>query len=175
MSPSPVYDKEQKTAKITNAAMIIAIFVSCMGLFGLVTFTAEQRTREIGIRKVLGASVSSIVTMCQRTFYNLSFFRSLLLRLSPGIFYIAGYRTSPTASRSAVGICSCRVRCDSNGPDHSQLSGYQGCYCQPREKPEDRLIRKGSEYITETRSAYVDSTFFNVFAFPALEGDTGLR
>ncbi|HWK05132.1 MAG TPA: FtsX-like permease family protein [Puia sp.] len=62
------YDKEQKTARITNAAMIIAIFISCMGLFGLVTFTAEQRTREIGIRKVLGASVSGIVAMLSKDF-----------------------------------------------------------------------------------------------------------
>ncbi|MFI5192597.1 MAG: ABC transporter permease [Chitinophagales bacterium] len=48
--------------------MIIAIFLSCMGLFGLVRFTAEQRTREIGIRKVLGASVSGIVAMLSKDF-----------------------------------------------------------------------------------------------------------
>src|SRR5258705_13242749 len=51
--------------------MIIAIFVSCMGLFGLVTFTAAQRTKEIGIRKVLGASVSSIVIMLSKDFLQL--------------------------------------------------------------------------------------------------------
>jgi hypothetical protein len=72
------YDKEQKTEKITNAAMIIAIFVSCMGLFGLVTFTAEQRTREIGIRKVLGASVSGIVAMLSKDFLQLVFLSILI-------------------------------------------------------------------------------------------------
>jgi len=72
------YDKEQKTAKITNAAMIIAIFVSCMGLFGLVTFTAEQRTKEIGIRKVLGASVSGIVALLSKDFLQLVFLSILI-------------------------------------------------------------------------------------------------
>lgn len=65
------YEKEQRTAMITNAAMIIAIFISCMGLFGLVTFTAEQRTKEIGIRKVLGASVSGIVVLLTKDFLRL--------------------------------------------------------------------------------------------------------
>jgi hypothetical protein len=63
-----IYDKEQKTSRIINAAMAIAIFISCMGLFGIVTFTAEQRTKEIGIRKVLGASVANIVTMLSKDF-----------------------------------------------------------------------------------------------------------
>ena len=54
-----------------NIAMGIAIFVSCMGLFGLATFTAEQRRKEIGIRKVLGASVAGIVTMLSKDFLKL--------------------------------------------------------------------------------------------------------
>ncbi|GAA0553831.1 ABC transporter permease [Chitinophaga japonensis] len=62
------YEKEQKTAQLMNTAMGIAIFISCMGLFGLATFTAQQRTREIGIRKVLGASAASITTMLSKDF-----------------------------------------------------------------------------------------------------------
>jgi len=62
------YAKEQKTAQIINAAMEISIFISCMGLFGIVTFTAEQRTKELGIRKVLGASIANIVTMLSKDF-----------------------------------------------------------------------------------------------------------
>ena len=54
-----------------NIAMAIAIFISCMGLFGLATFTAEQRRKEIGIRKVLGASVTAIVTMLSKDFLKL--------------------------------------------------------------------------------------------------------
>lgn len=65
------YDKEQKTAQIMNTAMLIAIFISCMGLFGVTTFMAAQRTREIGIRKVLGASVAGIVKLLSADFVRL--------------------------------------------------------------------------------------------------------
>jgi ABC-type antimicrobial peptide transport system permease subunit len=63
-----LYEKEQKTAQIMNISMAIAIFISCMGLFGLAAFTASQRTREIGIRKVLGAGVPRIAAMLSRDF-----------------------------------------------------------------------------------------------------------
>lgn len=66
-----LYDKEQKTAKLMNTAMLIAIFISCMGLFGLAAFTAQQRIKEIGIRKVLGASAGGIVTMLSKDFLTL--------------------------------------------------------------------------------------------------------
>jgi len=63
-----LYDQETKTAWLMNVIMIITIFISCMGLFGLAMFTAEQRTREIGIRKVLGATVTNIVTLLSKDF-----------------------------------------------------------------------------------------------------------
>lgn len=62
------YEKEQKTAQLMNTAMAIAIFISCMGLFGLASFITQQRTREIGIRKVLGASVTHIAFMMSKDF-----------------------------------------------------------------------------------------------------------
>lgn len=62
------YDKEQKTAQITHIAMAVAIFISCMGLFGLVMFTTARRTKEIGIRKVLGASAAGITVMICKDF-----------------------------------------------------------------------------------------------------------
>ena len=63
-----LYTEEQRTAKLMNTAMALAIFIACMGLFGLVTFTTRQRTREIGIRKVLGASVTRIIAMLSKDF-----------------------------------------------------------------------------------------------------------
>ena len=63
-----LYDQETKTAWLMNVVMIIAIFISCMGLFGLAMFTAEQRTKEIGIRKVLGATVTNIVALLSKDF-----------------------------------------------------------------------------------------------------------
>jgi ABC-type antimicrobial peptide transport system permease subunit len=63
-----LYTEEQQTAKLMNTAMILAIFIACMGLFGLATFTARRRAKEIGIRKVLGASVTRIVVLLTRDF-----------------------------------------------------------------------------------------------------------
>jgi putative ABC transport system permease protein len=57
------YQTEQKQGNILLIFTILAISIACLGLFGLVTFTAEQRVKEIGIRKVLGASISNIVTL----------------------------------------------------------------------------------------------------------------
>ncbi|MCP5107970.1 MAG: FtsX-like permease family protein, partial [bacterium] len=63
-----VYDAEQRLGKIFAVFALLAIFVGCLGLFGLAAFTAEQRTTEIGIRKVLGASISSIVRLLSTEF-----------------------------------------------------------------------------------------------------------
>ncbi|RFZ84478.1 ABC transporter permease [Mucilaginibacter terrenus] len=57
------YQTEEKQGSILLIFTILAISIACLGLFGLVTFTAEQRVKEIGIRKVLGASVASIVRL----------------------------------------------------------------------------------------------------------------
>ncbi len=65
------YKKEQQFAHILNTATGIAIFISCMGLFGLVAFTTQRRTKEIGIRKVLGASVTQIVNLLSKDFLKL--------------------------------------------------------------------------------------------------------
>jgi putative ABC transport system permease protein len=62
------YEGEQKVAKLTNTATALTIFISCLGLLGLAAFTATQRTKEIGIRKVLGASIPSIVSLLSREF-----------------------------------------------------------------------------------------------------------
>ncbi len=70
-SIAQLYEKELKTGKLVNVATVIAILISCMGLLGLIAFTSEQRTKEIGIRKVLGASVIGIVSLLTADFVRL--------------------------------------------------------------------------------------------------------
>ncbi|MCP4727566.1 MAG: FtsX-like permease family protein, partial [bacterium] len=62
------YKNEQRFGKIFNYSTILAIFISALGLFGLASFTAERRTKEIGIRKTLGASVRKIILNLSREF-----------------------------------------------------------------------------------------------------------
>ena len=66
-----MYRTEQRLSKIALIFSILAIFVACLGLFGLSTFIAEKRIKEIGIRKVLGATVGSIVKMLSEDFIKL--------------------------------------------------------------------------------------------------------
>jgi putative ABC transport system permease protein len=63
-----LYNNEEMVAKLSDAFAGLAIFISCLGLLGLAMFTAEQRTKEIGIRKVLGASVGSLFTLLSKEF-----------------------------------------------------------------------------------------------------------
>ena len=65
------YESESRQANLINYFTLVAIIISCLGLFGLTTFTAEQRTKEIGIRKVLGASVYGLVALLSRDFLKL--------------------------------------------------------------------------------------------------------
>lgn len=67
------YVTEQKMGTLLNIFALLTILVACLGLFGLVTFTAEQRFKEIGIRKVLGSSVPEIVAMLSKDFLKLVF------------------------------------------------------------------------------------------------------
>ena len=63
-----LYKSEQVVSKLSNYFAFLAIFISCLGLFGLAMFTAEQRNKEIGIRKVLGASSKNIVALLSSNF-----------------------------------------------------------------------------------------------------------
>ena len=65
------YEAENRLASIVGYFTVIAILISCLGLFGLATFSAEQRTKEIGVRKVLGASVTGIVALLSKDFLRL--------------------------------------------------------------------------------------------------------
>lgn len=73
-----VYKAERRFGKTATAFSTLAVFLACLGLFGLASFTAEMRTREFGIRKVLGASVPGLVLLLSREFTRLVLFANLL-------------------------------------------------------------------------------------------------
>ena len=73
-----MYRDEQRTSKVGLTLAIIAIIIACLGLFGLATYAAEQRIKEIGVRKVLGATISNIVSMLSKEFMVLVLIASAL-------------------------------------------------------------------------------------------------
>lgn len=73
-----LYSAEQRTGKIFTSFAIIAIIIACLGLFGLVAFMTRQRVKEIGIRKVLGASSGSITVMLSQEFLRLILIATLI-------------------------------------------------------------------------------------------------
>jgi ABC-type antimicrobial peptide transport system permease subunit len=62
------FDQEQRIGTLATVFAVLAIFISCLGLFGLASFVAEQRTKEIGIRKVLGATVGNLWQLLSKQF-----------------------------------------------------------------------------------------------------------
>ena len=68
-----LYHKEQSLGKIFNVIAGLTIFVGCLGLFGLASYAAEQRAKEIGIRKILGASIPGILLLLSKDFTRLIF------------------------------------------------------------------------------------------------------
>ncbi len=81
-----LYRAEQRTGKIFGTFSALAIFIACLGLFGLASFTTEQRTKEIGVRKVLGASVSQVVVLLSKDFTRLVL---IALMIAAPVAYLA--------------------------------------------------------------------------------------
>jgi len=79
------FDLELLIGKLAGLFATLAIFISCLGLFGLAAYVAEQRTKEIGIRKVLGASVSQVWLLLSKDFILLVLISCLIA--SPISFY----------------------------------------------------------------------------------------
>ena len=65
------FRSEERVANLSKVFTLLAIFISCLGLFGLASFVAEQRTKEIGVRKTLGASVSQLWVLLSKDFVKL--------------------------------------------------------------------------------------------------------
>lgn len=73
-----LYQNEARQGSIFRSFSILAVFIACLGLLGLASFTAEQRTREIGVRKVLGASASGIVALLSKEYVRLVVYANLI-------------------------------------------------------------------------------------------------
>ena len=73
-----MYRSEQRAGTLAIVFAVLAVLIACLGLFGLVTYMAEQRTKEIGIRKVLGASVNNVVLMLSKDFLVMVMIASVL-------------------------------------------------------------------------------------------------
>jgi putative ABC transport system permease protein len=95
------YRSEQVTGKLTNIFAIIALLISCLGLFGLTSFTVEQRTKELGVRRVLGASISGIVVMLSKDFLKLVFIGFVIA--TPVTWYMTTQWLQNFADRIEIG------------------------------------------------------------------------
>ncbi len=99
-----LYRKEQKLALVFQYFSAIAIFVGCLGLFGLASFIAEQKTKEIGIRKVLGASVAGIIGLLSKDFVKLILVASVIA--SPISYFAMHHWLQGFAYRIDIGLAT---------------------------------------------------------------------
>ena len=97
-----LYKNEERTGRVFTIFSLLAIFVSCLGLFGLASFAAEQRTREIGIRKVFGASVPGIVARLARDFTRWVVIANVIAW--PAAYYAMSYWLHNFAYRMQISI-----------------------------------------------------------------------
>ncbi len=95
------YKNDQRFAKLFSIFAGMTVFIACLGLFGLVAFTAQQRTKEIGMRKVLGATVGSIVTLLSKDFLKLVLLGFILA--IPLTLYIMNQWLANFAYRTEIG------------------------------------------------------------------------
>ena len=95
-----LYQAEQQTQTIIGGLASLAIFIASLGLFGLAAFMAEQRTKEIGVRKVLGATVTSIIALLSKDFLKL--IAIAIVIAVPVTWYAAGQWLSSFAYRTEV-------------------------------------------------------------------------
>ena len=96
------YWAEVHQSQTYSMLSLLAIFVACLGLFGLTSFTAEQRTKEIGIRKVLGASISSIMLLLSKEFVKLVLVANLIAW--PVVYYVMSKWLQNFSYRVDLGI-----------------------------------------------------------------------
>ena len=96
-----IFKSETLIGNLSKIFAALAIFISCLGLFGLSAFTAEQRTKEIGIRKVLGANITGIIAMLSKDFLRIVFIAILLA--TPIAFYFMNRWLQEFSYRISIG------------------------------------------------------------------------
>lgn len=97
-----VHKEEENTGKLIISFSILAILTGCLGLFGLVSFTAELRTKEIGIRKVFGSSIPGIVILLLKEFTNCILIANMIAL--PIAYYVTSNWIQKFAYRTSIGI-----------------------------------------------------------------------
>ncbi len=96
-----IYTSEQQTEKISGYFTILAVLISCLGLFGLAAFIAERRTKEIGIRKVVGASMKDVVFMLSKDFTKWVLLSNVIAW--PVAYFVAQKFLQKYAFRTSIG------------------------------------------------------------------------
>jgi putative ABC transport system permease protein len=99
-----LYKGEERLGKLFESFAFLAIFIACLGLFGLAAFSGEQRTREIGIRKVLGATMPNVVLLLSKEFLKLVLISNLIAW--PIAFYAMNRWLRSFAYRIDLGVWS---------------------------------------------------------------------
>jgi len=119
-------------------------FISCLGLFGLSAYIAERRTKEIGIRKVLGASIPQVWLLLSKDFIVLVMISCVIA--SPIALYFLQNWLMKYEYRDQYRSCSFHS-CSIDGADHyngnDQFPGNQGRYCKPIKELENGVVRTG--------------------------------
>jgi putative ABC transport system permease protein len=96
------YKSEIESEKVFTIFALLAVVIACLGLFGLATFTAEQRTKEIGIRKVLGADIKDIISMLSKEFILLVILANIIAW--PAAYYIMNKWLGDFAYKTDIGL-----------------------------------------------------------------------
>jgi putative ABC transport system permease protein len=99
-----VYKSERKLGSVLSIFSLLAVVIACLGLYGLVSFTTEQRTKEIGIRKVMGATLTNIVTLLTKDFSKWVVIANLIAW--PVVYYAMNNWLQNFAYRTEIGLAT---------------------------------------------------------------------
>jgi putative ABC transport system permease protein len=129
------YAAEQKQQQLSVGFTVMAFVIACLGLLGLVMFTTVQRTKEIGIRKVLGASVSSVILMLSKEFMQLVAIAAAIA-IPVGWFAMNKWLQDFAYhyTNTMVDVCITRMRSHIYCITHCKYTGYKSSYSQPFKK-----------------------------------------